>query len=914
MLRKSKLLAEIKKECAKYTRIDISNGIQGVNAQFLSNLLSMDRANISKDLNQLVIDKEIIRVQGRPVYYFPREQLEKLIQTEVHKFEVSSLLELLNYKDDKNDNFEHVIGNDSSLKEVIKKAKAAMIYPPFGIHTLLIGPTGVGKTMFAEIMFSYGKNKGILNTDGKFVVFNCAEYADNPQLLLGQLFGYEKGAYTGAETKSEGLVAKANGGVLFLDEIHRLPPEGQEMLFMLLDRGEYRRLGSHNEVLKAKILVIAATTENIESSLLHTFIRRIPMTINMPPLADRSLKERFDLIEKFFSQEYTQMNVPIYVKDKVIKALLSYECVGNIGQLKADIRLLCANGFLEYKSKNLKEIRISSKLLQDNVYRGLINIKNKKELNSLFKNNNDYFVYNQKKVMQEFDEDIFDIYQIINQRYDEYEKQGLNEIDANQHIKKYLEEYIKGLSTNTLIEDNDGIFKIVPLHVYNVAEVSLQIASQKLKCKYSKKIIVALSLHLLALIENKRPQKEINKNIQEIVKEHPNEYMVAKEIRIFIEKELEITLKEQELLFITMFLYIDNDNKNKTLIGLLVLAHGNGVARNMVDVANTLLQTNHAHALDMSLIQNVNEFLEIVEKKIKEIDEGNGVLLLVDMGSLVSFGDIISKRSGIKIKTLDMVSTAFVLESLRKIILSQDSLETLFCELQTQRIHAGDININSKNQRYAIITTCITGEGAAVKLGELIRSTISIVNEYEIEIICCNSETFRQKDITEKKIIGVVGAIDLHLEDVPYISSDKIILEDGLKTINELITNAIGIESNNEVIPNFLVNNFLKETLVFLDPIKANKVIRESFEIISKMYKIQDYNRVLIGYMLHVGCMIERSILKEQMEYDNYQEHITEDEELFHVIETAFKIIEDEFQINISDEEKVYVMDIFNTQ
>ena len=82
---------------------------------------------------------------------------------------------------------------------------------------------------------------------------------------------------------------KAQNGVLFLDEIHRLPPEGQEMLFMLLDKGEYRKLGANETSKDARVLIIAATTENLESSLLQTFLRRIPMTITMPSLEDRSI-------------------------------------------------------------------------------------------------------------------------------------------------------------------------------------------------------------------------------------------------------------------------------------------------------------------------------------------------------------------------------------------------------------------------------------------------------------------------------------------------------------------------------------------------------------------------------------------------------------------------------------------------
>ncbi|NRX13523.1 transcriptional regulator with AAA-type ATPase domain [Clostridium beijerinckii] len=82
-------------------------------------------------------------------------------------------------------------------------------------------------------MYQYSKYIKKLPEDAPFVVFNCADYANNPQLLLSYIFGHIKGAFTGADKEKEGIVEKADGGILFLDEIHRLPPEGQEMIFYL---------------------------------------------------------------------------------------------------------------------------------------------------------------------------------------------------------------------------------------------------------------------------------------------------------------------------------------------------------------------------------------------------------------------------------------------------------------------------------------------------------------------------------------------------------------------------------------------------------------------------------------------------------------------------------------------------------
>lgn len=918
MLRKTKILEGLRERCKDVTIKDIENGYEGISASEIADALSADRANTSKELNQLVKEKLAIKINGRPVYYFDKQRLEKLLNGNVEVYESDSLQDYLNAYKDTDFDFEQVIGNDGSLKEVIKKAKAAMIYPPFGIHTLLVGPTGVGKTMFAEIMYFFGKKNGILKSDSNFVVFNCAEYAENPQLLLGQLFGYEKGAYTGAEKTNEGLVAQADGGVLFLDEIHRLPPEGQEMLFMLLDRGEYRRLGSNSETQKVKVLVIAATTENVESSLLRTFIRRVPMTIPMPSLKEKKLRERFELIEKFFRQEYNQMQVPIYVNHKVMRALLSYECLGNVGQLKADIKLLCANAFLDYKTKNMNEMRITSKLLQDHIYRGLLDTKNKDKLeNFMNKYQQDYFVYNEGTILQDFDQEDYDIYKFIDSKYEQCAKQGMNSQEANKEVKEFIEDYVISLSSELNENENEGLYKIVPINIYHAAEVALRIAAQRLQVTYSKKVLSALTLHLLAIVEKVRSEHEIKQSAYDVVKEHPNEYETAKGMRDFLEKELEIILKDQELIFLTMFLYVDNENVlDQSKVALLALAHGDGVARNMIDVANALLHTNHGHALDMSLHQSANEFLEVVIRKVEEIDEGKGVLLMADMGSLLSFDELISKRCNISVKSINLTSTPFLLEALRKTMMPQFNLVDIYGELNEYQpyLRPNKMRLNkSLKNNYAIITTCMSGEGAAVKLGQFIESAIPFIHEKGIEIISCNANTFKDKDITNKKILAVVGALDLALEEVPYLSSDKIILEQGLQTLNEIIAKEVG-ESASNVIPNLLVNNFLQESLVFLDPVKANNCIRKSFEIISRIHEINDYNRILIGYMMHVGCMIERCLRKEDMVYIGYEKRLGKDEKLCHAVKTGLKIIEDEFQVNVSDTEVSYVMDIFDTE
>lgn len=100
--------------------------------------------------------------------------------------------------------FAGMIGYDGGLKAQIHQAKAAVSYPPNGLHTLIIGPSGSGKTFLAENMYHYAVQQGLLAPDAPFVSFNCADYADNPQLLNSQLFGYVRGAFSGANATKDG--------------------------------------------------------------------------------------------------------------------------------------------------------------------------------------------------------------------------------------------------------------------------------------------------------------------------------------------------------------------------------------------------------------------------------------------------------------------------------------------------------------------------------------------------------------------------------------------------------------------------------------------------------------------------------------------------------------------------------------
>ena len=341
--------------------------------------------NISTELGRLFRAGELIRVGGHPVYYLSKQVLQKRTLLRFEKNSFAQVHDLQLYLKSITTGAKYVssrldglIGARQSLALPVKQAKAAVRYPPHGLHTLITGPTGVGKSLFAQCMYDYARDSRLLAPDARLITLNCANYAENPQLLLSQLFGYVKGAFTGANSDHKGMVEYASGGILFLDEIHRLNPEGQEKLFRLIDYGKYSRLGETGAERIAQVLIIGATTEDTPSSMLGTFLRRIPVHIELPPLNCRSIDERLELVLHSFWREAQNIQSSIELNSEILHALCFYNCPANLGQLATDIKITCANAYFEHNIFGAPDpVKIEVHHLNQKIIEGLFVMTNR---------------------------------------------------------------------------------------------------------------------------------------------------------------------------------------------------------------------------------------------------------------------------------------------------------------------------------------------------------------------------------------------------------------------------------------------------------------------------------------------------------------------------------------------------------
>ena len=171
------------------------------NASQLGTQLGLSRNWISQYLNEYYNDGTFIKINTRPVVFLDREALEEKYSIRVDKNLLTSFDELRTIIQGQNTaDFEKLIGQKGSLRDVVDKCKASISYPPHGLPTLLYGPTGTGKSSIAAMMYEYGINHKILKDNAAFLHVNCSEYANNPELITANLFGYKKGAFTGAES------------------------------------------------------------------------------------------------------------------------------------------------------------------------------------------------------------------------------------------------------------------------------------------------------------------------------------------------------------------------------------------------------------------------------------------------------------------------------------------------------------------------------------------------------------------------------------------------------------------------------------------------------------------------------------------------------------------------------------------
>lgn len=222
-----------------------------------------------------------------------------------------------------------IIGNDPKLNRALEKA---IQVAPTDISVLVTGESGVGKESIPKIIHALSHRK-----HGKYIAVNCGAIPEGT--IDSELFGHEKGAFTGAVNSREGYFEVANGGTIFLDEVGELPLTTQVRLLRVLENGEFIKVGS-SKVQKTDVRIVAATNvkmfEAVEKGKFREdlYYRLSTVEINLPPLRERG--EDIHLLFRKFSSDFAHKYKmpPIKLTDEAAQYLVHYRWSGNIRQLR----------------------------------------------------------------------------------------------------------------------------------------------------------------------------------------------------------------------------------------------------------------------------------------------------------------------------------------------------------------------------------------------------------------------------------------------------------------------------------------------------------------------------------------------------------------------------------------------------
>lgn len=905
-------------------------GQVGFDAQEIASELDILRNNVSKELNELHRQDLIVKFTGRPVRYFDKGTLAEALGSELGQGplqfrDVEECKRLFVTEDEEVNPFARLIGADKSLKRQVEQGKAAILYPPDGLHTLIVGQTGVGKTLFAHMMFAYGKAMKRFGEDAPFITFNCADYYNNPQLLISHVFGHIKGAFTGADTAKAGLVEEADGGVLFLDEIHRLPPEGQEMIFYFMDTGTFNRLGETTRSRKAKVLIIGATTEDPKSALTKTFVRRIPNIITIKPLSERTLEEKLDILKLLFMEEAQRVKKPVRISVEAVKALIGSIGSGNVGQLKSNIKLLCAQAFLN-GIDNPSFIEADFRMLPPSVRDGLLTLSaNRQALSELTQYVSEPLLVSPPggkfKLDDEGSREGFNLYQVVEDKVALLKGEGISDELIKQIVATDVNVYVKELYNrkhSVNMTTRERLLKIVDEALVDFSEQISLYVQKRLNRSYRDRFLYAFSLHLSAFLKRVKAQETIPYTEIEGAIPKDSDYMrVAEEIGGLIEQHYHVTVPRAEIEYIALLLESAEDDDLEEKIIILVATHGKATASSMVDVAKRLFSSVDTNiiAIDMPLEVNPQDILEQTAAMLKGMECQKGVLILADMGSLCNIGALLSERLKIPVRTLDMVSTPLILEAMRKVDIAGMDLDSIYESLLSFKgYEAVDTHEVPANTQEAIVTICSSGHGAAMKIKALVEDVLRHAGRI-IEVIpvgVLHLDDRLTEIAKEYRIVAAVG-MKKPAMNVPFIPLEQLIDGEGERMLTELVfAGTAGLEQKipqSEGKGNMVVQRLCEESLqrflTYLNPAKIMSVLLEFDKSLEADLQIKLSNPLRVRLLVHCGCALERVVTRSPLVYKEDKSLV--DERKLAALKKAAEIFDETLKLRF-DEDEYYFM------
>lgn len=799
----------------------------GISAQELAIHVGVKRSTASLYLNELAEHGRLEKHSSRPVRFsLPGHRSS----------EGAASLSVL----------DKVIGAQQSLKYVIDLCKSAVIYPPNGLPVLINGNSGTGKSFLASKIFEYAVQQSVIPEDAKYVELNCADYASNPELLSSVLFGHVKGAFTGASDTKSGLVAQADCGYLFLDEVHRLSYESQEKLFLLMDQGRYRMLGENSGWHTAKIRFIFATTENPNNVLLKTLLRRIPIQVTLPDWGERPLWERLQLIYMAYRQEAEILERDFYLPAASVNYLLQYRSDGNIGSVYNKIRISCAQAYKDRSDTDTLTVTLPS---QPRVLDGMpIRLPDfipslqicRSDLNRTL-----------PVVSLPFEAEIHSLVRQVETGAYETVNPG-----AQRLLRQMRTAAAECFPQYDSTEQADPQIRYYRKFIHNVLHDMAPWYGIR-QDGYADDFLMLFLFDIFYGFELSEHEKSILAVGAEYYRRKTG-YLTRNTLLVLQEA---VQANYSFLMFFLPLLFAPALPETPS-ISAAIVSRGIMIASSIASTVNRICDSYIYDGLDMPIESNgISEIVEKVRRYISRVDTSGGLLLLVDRDSLDDMYEPIKNHLQGELAMIGSVSTNVAL-NLGHILSAGCDFNTLVArakELTACPVHYYE-KIASGDK---MIISCISGVGIAGMIVDIFSRHIKHPN---LEIVALDYKTLThmlEYDVAQtfKDTRLVITINDITSDKVPTLSIHELPDHKGVALLKRQLGDYVDEERIRLIIKDigtlFSVEG-VASSLSFLDPHKVVADVGDCIEAYEAYYGVYFSGSTRMNIYLHMSLMVER--------------------------------------------------------
>lgn len=605
---------------------------------------------------------------------------------------------------------------------------------------------------------------------------NCRYYTKNISALNEVLFGSEG-------SPEKGCFARAKGGMLFIDNFDLLEANQQSAIFTFLETGHiYPPYGGEALDCSDVLLVLTAPPQNSQQ-----ISRKMPVTITLPSLNERPLQERFSLISHFFSREAENSGHTIEVTTESIEGLLLCDFSYNVKELEAEIKSACAGAYVRTIDDPDNNIFVCLDDFKPQIRKSLLMLKeHSSEISSLIKGRQRLIYSSSTDAVQYTVQNSVsrsgslkqgsNMYVDIQDQYKELSGRGISRKSIEEIIGTHLQSLFRRFGNGVQQEDTvsfEQLSRIVDRDLIDLVYNWLEECKIELNRSFRPNIFYGLCLHLNALISSGRSDSRLSDGqITDTIRDYPAEYSACVRFSSVLKEKYLLSLSTDEIVLLAMFLIEPAENGEFRPVVLYAM-HGNGAAKALAEVTNALTQCQNAYGYDMSLETGRQQAVEDLKSMILKIDNGKGVIVIYDMGSIKTMLDTISSEIKVTLRCINIPITLVGIDAARKCSMEED-IEYVFhsCISDYQQ----SIERKDPQNRSIIITLCHTGEGGAVQLKNYIDQysrlrirTIPLSITDRDELLAEVTALRRTYDIH-----AFVGTYDPKLLGIPFISIVKI--------------------------------------------------------------------------------------------------------------------------------------------